>query len=277
LDRDAVAVATPVERQRSLAFAPAAHPPVSELGGPPHDRCLCGMIAMITPRTTSSWFLAFEVPASGSARPPTAEAVRIRHLSWGSSPSPPPTCPACVQSHDPEGPLRPEDAHPLVTFRPRGFTPPRRLPPHTGSRDVALRCQTGVRRVSTLRTLRDQTRHLAAPLSQSRSARWPSPRRKHPSKTTPRPQPLVCHHTSVPSCGLCKSFACRTPAMDASAALLTPATPGPSSVDGAGQPTLPVKAAQTPHLPWAFSPLQGPDDDAGASHPLASDVEHAHP
>jgi hypothetical protein len=278
LVRNMAAVATPVERQRSLAFAPASHPLVSEPGGQPHDRCLGGMTELTTPRTTSSRILAFEVPVSGSARTRTARGHAHRTPLLGFVSPPPPTCPACVHSHDLERPLRPEDANPPVTFRPRGFSPPRRLPPHTSPRDIALRCRTGVRRVSPTRRALGPARRLSTPTSHSQSASRGSPRRFTPledhfpstaASVSPRRLALL-RFSPVP----CAAGRLRwtQPATRHSLA-----APGPCSVDGIGRPTPPMKAAQTPHLPWALFPLQGLDDDAGTGHPLTSDVEHAHP
>jgi hypothetical protein len=80
--------------------------------------------------------------------------------------------------------LRPDAAKRRVPFRPRGFAPPRRLPPHTARGFVAPRSRSGVHRVSDVSEPVPSTS-----IRRSRSERWrtsraSSPRRgSHPSKS----------------------------------------------------------------------------------------------
>jgi len=98
------------------------------------------------------------LPEGTSSR---CNATRSLHLSWGSTIASLPTSrDASLNTENPKAhcaaqrilnvstPTNPKarfgqrDANPPVTFRPRGFTPPRRVSPHTGLGDIAPRFRT---------------------------------------------------------------------------------------------------------------------------------------
>jgi hypothetical protein len=75
-----------------------------------------------------------------------------------------------------------------VTFRPRGFAPPRRFPPRGGRGFVAPRSRTRVRRVS--RSPGPEARGRPKTVRSPGPSWWRSPRRgSHPSKSSLRRQP----------------------------------------------------------------------------------------
>jgi hypothetical protein len=102
-------------------------------------------------------------------------------LSWDSSASRP-CCRLTRWRSTPgdRGPLRPDAATRRISFRPRGFAPPRRLAPSRCRGLVASHCQPGVRRVSDPPRQGDQDRLV--------DARLP-PGASYPSKNSPHQQP----------------------------------------------------------------------------------------
>jgi len=75
---------------------------------------------------------------SAPAGSTTRERAGPTCLSWDSSNSPPSTCLRCVHSHRRCRQLRPLGCHPRDSFRPRGFSPPRRFPPQRRSRACCI-------------------------------------------------------------------------------------------------------------------------------------------
>jgi hypothetical protein len=94
-----------------------------------------------------------------------------RHTRWRSTP----------RDRDP---LRPDAATRRISFRPRGFAPPRRLAPSRCRGLVASHCQPGVRRVSD-------------PPRQTIETAW-SMRAFPPAHHTPRRIPLISSRTASP-------------------------------------------------------------------------------
>ena len=94
--------------------------------------------------------------------------------------------------HAPFGPcFGPEGTTLEIPFRPRGFAPPRRLPPLGGRGLVASRCQSWGSPRFRLSGSWPTPGRIQVPSG----VPMPSPRRfSHPSKDSPRPQP---HHVTV--------------------------------------------------------------------------------
>ena len=193
--------------------------------------------------------------ASPSARqlPPwTSHLVR---LSWGSSTSVPFLRFAPPSVHSRRCCHRPSVCrlHPLhISFRPRGFPPPRRLAPLGGSRHIAACSGQG--------SLRFQVLALACPLrgppmndsprSEQPSSSHPSPQRgSYPSKHSPRQQP--CHITAAAAL-----LSLSLPAsLDQVQAARLRSTPGPCSADESVVRTA-VASSDTPYAPMGFVPLR---------------------
>lgn len=115
-----------------------------------------------------------------------------------------------------------------------------------------------VRRISDTATLRNVSPPRGS-ATHIRSASVLFHRRFYPSKTTPQSQPRACLHARVPSCSLCLLLCARFASSTPRALRRLHSASGLCSVTGAGQPTPLVRTTQTPHLPWALTPLQGLD------------------
>ena len=156
-----------------------------------------------------------------------ADPVCPGRLSWGSSRGAPP--PTCLIAYTPVAALaRLDIGRPLpngrITFRPRGFAPPRRVSPLSSSGLVASRCRMGfvfVSGRSFLRAFLETHSPSEEPPDRSRTTSPPPipPRRSFamsPSRTRPR------GFTPLPGCSVCEA----------------------------------VASLETSFLPWVWSPLR---------------------
>jgi hypothetical protein len=107
-------------------------------------------------------------------------------LSWSCPLSPLHRFTCCVHSRSAGALLRASGSMRWLSFRPRGFAPPRRLAPRQGCGFVAPRCRSGVRRVSSDRgppSLRAEARCTVEPSSAVPATRF------GPFEGFPRQQP----------------------------------------------------------------------------------------
>jgi hypothetical protein len=172
----------------------------------------------LSPSPGLAWCTSASRP-SGRCRPswPSPLLQSALNLCWNSSQLPkksrvpplvgfarfPPLCRStfCVSTPGSRGFLRADGANRRLTFRPRGFSPPRRLPPHRGCGFVAPRCRLWS-------STRFPSRIPGHPRVSCKSFAFPAPRvipfEEFPSSAA------VPHH-----CGRCPlAFAARFPCLN---------------------------------------------------------------